>query len=40
VNAIMVKKKNGKWRMCTNFSDLNKLLSEGQFPIIQNRQGG
>jgi hypothetical protein len=23
-NVIMVKKKNGKWRMCTYFTDLNK----------------
>jgi hypothetical protein len=23
-NVVMVKKKNGKWRMCTNFIDLNK----------------
>jgi hypothetical protein len=23
-NAMMVRKKNGKWRMCTNFTDLNK----------------
>jgi ribosomal protein L18E len=24
VNVVMVKKKNGKWRMCTYFTDLNK----------------
>jgi hypothetical protein len=23
-NVVMVKKKNDKWRMCTNFTDLNK----------------
>jgi hypothetical protein len=23
-NVVMVKKKNGKWRMCTDFTDLNK----------------
>jgi hypothetical protein len=24
VNVVMVKKKNGKWQMCTDFTDLNK----------------
>jgi hypothetical protein len=23
-NVVMVKKKNGKWWMCTDFTDLNK----------------
>jgi hypothetical protein len=23
-NVVMVKNNNGKWRMCTNFTDLNK----------------
>jgi hypothetical protein len=23
-NVVMVKKKNGKWRMCTNITDMNK----------------
>jgi hypothetical protein len=23
-NVVMAKKKNGKWRMCTYFTDLNK----------------
>jgi hypothetical protein len=27
----MVKKKNGKWRMCTNFTDLNKYCQKDNF---------
>jgi hypothetical protein len=23
-NMVMIKKKNSKWRMCTDFTDLNK----------------
>jgi hypothetical protein len=23
-NVVMVKKKNGKWRMCTDITDMNK----------------
>ena len=28
-NTVMVKKSNGKWRMCIDFTDLNKSMSEG-----------
>jgi hypothetical protein len=34
-NAIMVKKKNGKWRMCTNFIDLNKCFPKDDFPLTR-----
>jgi hypothetical protein len=31
-NVVMVKKKNGKWQMCTNFIDLNKCCPKDDFP--------
>jgi hypothetical protein len=34
-NVVMVKKKNGKWRMCTDFTDLNKYCSKDDFPLIR-----
>jgi hypothetical protein len=33
VNLVMVKKKNDKWRMCTNFTDLNKCCPKDDFPL-------
>jgi hypothetical protein len=32
-NVVIVKKKNGKWIMCTNFTDLNKCYSKDDFPL-------
>ena len=32
-NMIMVKKSNGKWRMCVNFIDLNKACLKDSFPL-------
>jgi hypothetical protein len=32
-NVVMVKKKNDKWRMCTNFTDLNKWCPKDDFPL-------
>jgi hypothetical protein len=32
-NVVMVKKKNGKWRMCTYFTDLNKYCMKDDFPL-------
>ena len=29
----MVKKINGKWRMCVNFTDLNKVCPKDNFPL-------
>ncbi|GAV61693.1 hypothetical protein CFOL_v3_05220, partial [Cephalotus follicularis] len=32
-NPILVKKANGKWRMCINFTDLNKACPKDHFPL-------
>ena len=32
-NTVMVKKKNGKWQMCVDFTDLNKPCSKDPFPM-------
>jgi hypothetical protein len=32
-NVVMVKKKNGKWRMCIYFTDLNKCCPKDDFPL-------
>ena len=32
-NVVMVKKANGKWRMCVDFTNLNRALPKGQLPI-------
>ena len=29
----MVKKENGKWRMCVDFTDLNNACPKDSFPI-------
>jgi hypothetical protein len=31
----MVKKKNGKWRLCTDFIDLNKCCPKDDFPLAR-----
>jgi hypothetical protein len=32
-NIVMVKKAIGKWRMCINFTDLNKACPKDEFPL-------
>ena len=32
-NLILVKKANGKWRMCVDFTDLNKACPKDSFPL-------
>ena len=37
-NVVMVKKSNGKWRMCDDFTDLNKACPKDSFPLPRNDQ--
>ena len=32
-NVVMVKKANGKWRMCVYFTDLNKVCPKDSYPL-------
>ncbi|KAK0585667.1 hypothetical protein LWI29_032085 [Acer saccharum] len=33
VNVVLVKKKNNQWRMCVDFTDLNKACPKDSFPL-------
>ena len=33
VNVVMVKKPNGKWRMCVDFMDLNRVCPKDSYPL-------
>ena len=32
-NVVLVKKVNGKWRICVDFTDLNKACPKDSFPL-------
>ena len=32
-NLILVKKKNGKWRMCVDYTSLNKACAKNPYPL-------
>ena len=32
-NVVMVKKASGKWRMCVDFTDLNRACPKDSFPL-------
>jgi len=33
-NVVLVKKANGKWRMCVDFTDLNKACPKDSYPLL------
>ena len=33
-NVVMIKKANGKWRMCVDFTDLNKVCPKDSYPLL------
>ena len=34
-NVVMVKKSNGKWRMCVDFTDFNRACAKDSYPLPQ-----
>ena len=37
-NVVMVKKPSGKWRMCTDYTDLNKVCPKDSYPLPSKNQ--
>ena len=33
VNIVLIKKANGKWRMCVDYTDLNKACPKDNYPL-------
>jgi len=38
-NVVLVKKANRKWRMCVDFTDLNKACSKDSYPLVDSASG-
>ena len=34
-NVVMAKKSNGKWRMCVDFMDLNRVCPKDSYPLLR-----
>ena len=34
-NVVIVKKASGKWRLCVDFTDLNKASPKDSYPLLQ-----
>ena len=34
-NVVMVKKANGKWRMCVDFTNLNRACPKDSYPLLR-----
>ena len=32
-NMVLIKKPNGKWRMCVDFTDLNRAYPKDSYPL-------
>ena len=32
-NVVLIKKENGKWRLCINFTDINRACPKDSFPL-------